>query len=404
MRIGLYSPFWGSTIGGGEVYLGVTAEAIRDAWPEHTVEIVSPAAADRGRYERQLGLDLHDVMLRATNPAAGPGGARRRLARIPALERLRNLAVSYQAVKASADYDLWISMVYVLPAATRARSGIILCQFPYRLPAGRGPRALAMKALRRALFAREVADFDGVIAQSEYTRSWVRRLWDRDAVVVNPPVDVPARGPDLEAKERIVLSVGRFFAGGHSKRHDVMARAFRQLVDGGHDGWELHLVGSLHNDPDDRRYFDEVTRLAEGYPIHIHTDAPRALLEDLYRRASFYWHAAGYGVDVEAHPAELEHFGMTTVEAMGRGSVPVVFGRGGQVEIIRDGVDGRLWLELDDLARITAGLIDDGEQRRRLAHAARERGLEFSSTRFRERIVAALRPHLDALATPAARR
>jgi glycosyltransferase involved in cell wall biosynthesis len=403
VKIGLYSPFWGSTLGGGEVYLGTAAEAIRDGWPQHAVEIVSPAPTDRGRYERQLGLDLHDIGLRATNPSAGPDGARRRLAGLPGLQRVRNLLVSAQAAPVSADYDLWISMVYVLPAFTRARRGVILCQFPYRLPAGVGPRAQAMRLLRRRLFGHEVADFAEVIAQSEYTRSWVRRLWDRDAIVVNPPVDVPARGPEWEAKERIVLSVGRFFAGGHSKRHDVMARAFRDLVDAGHTGWDLHLAGSLHRNPDDEAYFSEVQRLAGGYPIHIHTDVPRPELEDLYRRASIYWHAAGYGVDAETHPAELEHFGMTTVEAMGRGAVPVAFGRGGQPEIVEQGVNGYLWTDTADLVSRTASLMGDAARRRKLAGAARERSHDFSSSVFRERIVAALRPHVEALGGPGAR-
>jgi glycosyltransferase involved in cell wall biosynthesis len=403
VRIGLYSPFWASTFGGGEVYLGTAAEALRDAWPEHTVEIVSPAPADRGRYERQLGLNLHDIGLRATNPEAGPGGARRRLARLPQLHRLRNLLVSAQAAPVSADYDLWISMVYVLPAFTRARRGVILCQFPYRLPAGVGPRAQAMRLTRRVLFGHEVADFAEVIAQSEYTRSWVRRLWHRDARVVNPPIDVPAQAPEWQAKERVILSVGRFFAGGHSKRHDVMARAFRDLVDRGHSGWELHLAGSLHRGPNDERYFAEVQRLAEGYPIHLHTDVPRAELENLYRRASIYWHAAGYGVDPETHPAALEHFGMTTVEAMGRGAVPVAFGRGGQPEIVDHGRNGYLWTETAELVTLTAALIDDPGLLRRTAEAARERSRDFSASVFRERIVDALRPHVEALAKPAGR-
>src|SRR5258708_11974467 len=102
-----------------------------------------------------------------------------------------------------------------------------------------GPRAQAMRLLRRALFGHEVADFAGVIAQSEYTRSWVRRLWDRDAEVVNPPINVPPQGPDWEGKERILLSVGRFFPGGHSKRHDVMARPFPELLDAAHSGGPL---------------------------------------------------------------------------------------------------------------------------------------------------------------------
>ena len=398
MRIGLYSPFWGSTVGGGEKYLGAAAAAIRDAWPEHAVSIVSPAETDRDRYERQLGLDLDGITLRGLNRGAGSGGARRRLAGVPALRRLRNLMVAAQAAPVSAEYDLWISMVYVLPASNRARRGVILCQFPYPLPGGRGPRALALKALRRRLFGNEVGDFAEVIVQSEFVRAAVERTWHRQASVVNPPVDVPVAEPDWSAKSKVVLSVGRYFAGGHSKRHDVMARAFRALVDTGDpaiEGWELHLAGSLHQKPADREYFTEVRRLAEGYPIHVHTDLSRPALEDLYRRASIYWHAAGHGVDVGTRPSDVEHFGITTVEAMAAGAVPVAINVGGQPEIVTDGVDGYLWSTLDELQSKTLVLARDAALRRDLALAARARSLEFSAVRFRDRIVGALRPHVE---------
>ena len=67
MRIGLYSPFMGSTMGGGEKYLGVTAETLRDAFPGHSVEILSPVPVDVGRYQEMLGLDLSGISFRSAN-------------------------------------------------------------------------------------------------------------------------------------------------------------------------------------------------------------------------------------------------------------------------------------------------------------------------------------------------
>jgi hypothetical protein len=58
------------------------------------------------------------------------------------------------------------------------------------------------------------------------------------------------------------------------------------------------------------------------------------------------WHATGYGFDAEQYPAKQEHFGMTTVEAMSAGAVPVVLNTGGQREIVTHGDDGFLWGEL----------------------------------------------------------
>lgn len=392
MKIGLYSPFMGSTMGGGEKYLGVTAETIRDAFPEHRVEILSPVPVNVARYEEMLGLDLSGIDFRSTN--INPGGARRSLARLRLLRQIRDLTVSAQAARVTAGYDLLISMVYVLPAVSRARRGVILCQFPYAR-SSRFPRPL----IRRLLLGREIDDFQLVISQSEYVREWVRRLWDREAVVVNPPIDVPAAEPDWNAKQPLILSVGRFFTGGHSKRHDVLVRAFRDLVkDGGAEGWKLVLAGSLHDNPADLEYFRSVQALARGFPVEIRTDVPGAELGDLYAGASIYWHAAGYGADADGHPAELEHFGMTTAEAMARGAVPVVIDRGGQPEVLGANGSGYLWSEPAHLVARTRELIADPALRRRMGEAARARSRRFSREEFKRRMEDALRPVLDELA------
>jgi len=129
MRIGLYSPFFGSTIGGGEKYLGVAAEAVREAFPGAEIEILSLVPVDVGLYERMLGLNLRHIAVRTTNRE--PSRLKRALARLPTLRIYRDLIVSAQAAPATARYDLFISMVYVLPAFSRARRSVLLCQFPY---------------------------------------------------------------------------------------------------------------------------------------------------------------------------------------------------------------------------------------------------------------------------------
>ncbi len=58
----------------------------------------------------------------------------------------------------------------------------------------------------------------------------------------------------------------------------------------------------------------------------FHVDAPGAELADLYARASIFWHAAGLGEDAEDDPNRMEHFGISIVEAMSAGAVPVVLG------------------------------------------------------------------------------
>jgi glycosyltransferase involved in cell wall biosynthesis len=410
MRIGLYSPFFGTAVGGGEKYFGVTAEALRDALPGHQMEIISAVPVDVQRYERMLDLDLSGIGLRSM--AVTGAGWGRHVRRLPGIRRYADLYLASRSVAWTRDYDVFLSMVYVMPAFSQARRGIILCQFPYQLHGGppRDLRGLLYRLctipydiLKRRLLGSEVDSFQLVIAQSEYTRGWIDRYWDRDSVVVNPPIDVPPEEPDLDAKRPVILSVGRFFASGHCKRHDVMVEAFRRMVDDGLAGWELHLAGSLHrSNAADVRYFERVRELAQGYPVHIHADVPLPRLIDLYRQASIYWHAAGFGVDEQARPIDLEHFGMTTAEAMGYAAVPVAIARGGQVEVVEDGATGYLWSDVAELRDKTRVLIDDPAGRRRMAVAARRSSFRFSRDEFKRRMTAAVLPLVQELEAPAA--
>jgi glycosyltransferase involved in cell wall biosynthesis len=117
------------------------------------------------------------------------------------------------------------------------------------------------------------------------------------------------------------------------------------------------------------------------------------VLRDLYGRASIYWHAAGLGEDVERHPDRYEHFGITTVEAMSAGAVPVVIDAAGQVEIVQQGVSGYRFATLDGLVRHTEHLIADPRWREQLSRAAEARARDFGWDSF----VARTREEVEAL-------
>jgi glycosyltransferase involved in cell wall biosynthesis len=232
--------------------------------------------------------------------------------------------------------------------------------------------------------------YGAVVSISEFTREWVERYWGRKSTVLYPPVTMHKAG----AKEPIILSVGRFFdvTHGHSKKQLELVRAFRQLHDAGARDWSLHLVGGCS--PDGRSYVERVRRAAEGYPIELHLDAQGHELESLYARASVYWHAAGFGEDTARNPARLEHFGISTVEAMSAGAVPVVVGLAGQLETVRHGVDGFHFQTLAGLCSQTLSLIADEAMRGRMASSAAQRAQSFSVDAFQSglcRIVEGLR-------------
>ncbi len=229
-----------------------------------------------------------------------------------------------------------------------------------------------------------LGSYQRVISISEYTRSWVRQFWGVESDVLFPPVatEDAVAGPKVDR----ILSVGRFFGPrrGHDKKQLEMVRAFVDLRRRGLlEGWDYHLAGGAS--PEDEVYVAAVRAAAEGHPVHIHANAPRAVLRQLLESSKVFWHATGLDEDVAARPWLFEHFGITTVEAMAAGCVPVVIAAAGQLEIVRDGVDGFRFTTVGQLQDATVRVAGSQQLRDRLATAARERADVFSERAFTER-------------------
>lgn len=228
-----------------------------------------------------------------------------------------------------------------------------------------------------------LAAYDAIFANSEYTRRWVRHYWHRDSLVLHPPIEML---PPLQ-KENIILHVGRFFIGGHNKKHDVMIDAFRELLTRlpASERWELHLAGSITPGADHQAYADRIRDLASGLPVRIHLAIGHAALGALFGRARIYWHATGFGADLRRSPDQAEHFGMSIVEAMSAGVVPVVFAEGGPAEIITPGEDGLVWRARDALVDDTLELIRRPDRLAAMSAAAMTRSRDFETRAFMRR-------------------
>ena len=164
-----------------------------------------------------------------------------------------------------------------------------------------------------------------------------------------------------------------------------MVKAFRRLVDSGVRDWTLHLVGGCEEVG--RHYLDKVRAgRARGTRCRSMWTPRGRSWRSLYAEASIYWHASGMGEDVDRYPGRLEHFGMTTVEAMSAGAVPVVIGLAGQVETVRNGVDGWHIRDIKEMAERTRMLIADARRREQMSERAEARAKEFSIGAFGEQL------------------
>lgn len=216
-----------------------------------------------------------------------------------------------------------------------------------------------------------------IVVNSTFTKSVIdRTLHTTKSIVLYPPIDTTSFTPGK--KQPIILNVGRFTSPSHSKRQDVLISAFKQLVDGGLTDWKLVLAGGQTGSDTQLKTF--MTQ-AKGYPIEFEVNPEFDHLRQLYAHSSIFWHSAGFEVDEVLNPEAVEHFGMSTVEAMAAGCVPVVINKGGQPEIVTPDT-GFLWNTVDELVTQTLELIGEPEKILELSQNAQRRALDFNTDRF----------------------
>jgi glycosyltransferase involved in cell wall biosynthesis/GT2 family glycosyltransferase/ubiquinone/menaquinone biosynthesis C-methylase UbiE len=341
------------TPGGGERYLLTLAMALSR---DHDVTVVTPHPYSRLRL-RNLGCEFGlDLSACTTDIVA-------ELSELP-------------------EFDVMVAMgnMIVPPIAARARSNIFLCQFPFPLP--------PEERLRSDI----LSGYDQIVVYSDYARHHVLDALARDGLpdlpvaVVHPPV--PHMHGDARRKKPIILTVGRFFAGGHTKRHDLLIEAFRALLARHGEAVEFHIAGSSMTRPEDVDYLEQLRAMAQDLPVVLHINCTASKLSSLYRDAAIYWHGTGLAADLVRHPEHAEHFGISIVEAMSAECVAFAFDAGGPREIITDGVDGFLYGSTGELVARTLDALSpaDADRRIRIAKAAGQRAMAFAEHRFNDRM------------------
>ncbi|MBI4467134.1 MAG: glycosyltransferase, partial [Acidobacteria bacterium] len=271
----------------------------------------------------------------------------------------------FEAVAAeSRAFDVFINVNMVTLIQPLSPFSLFLCHFP--------------ESVRNGYFA--VDDYSCLAVNSHYTATWVRALWGLEpALVLYPPVEMT--GPRLP-KENIILSAARFETGGSKKQHELI-RAFAELQASDRElfrDWRLVLVGgSLPENP----YLERIRQLARQSqaPVEVRVNVPASELQQWYARAKIFWHACGLG---ETNPHLVEHFGMTTVEAMQNRCLPIVINGGGQREIVEPGESGYRFDTLAELCRYTRETIAEPGRLAEMQEKAWARAQAFTRERFQQ--------------------
>lgn len=226
-----------------------------------------------------------------------------------------------------------------------------------------------------------------VICNSKFTAKFQNQAFKDKVTVLYPPVDIE-KFYNNPHKQNTILSVGRFDNILNAKKQDVLIDAFKMLVESENiKDWRLVLAGGSLSEPSKNSYLQCLKEKAEGLPVDFIINPNFNELKDIYSTASIYWHAAGFDVDENKYPQNTEHFGITIVEAISSGLVPVVVNKGGIPEIVKNGVSGYLWNSIDELVSYTNKLINNQDLIKSMSQESQSLCQKFSKEQFEEQFM-----------------
>ncbi len=339
MKAAIYTPYL-NTLGGGERYVISFAKVLADkGW---NVELQSEDSQIIEKLSKRFGLKLDGIRI-------------------------------VDDIKRGDGYDLcfWLSDGSI--PNLLARKNILHFQRPFYNVDGKS-------LINRMKFFR----INKVIVNSQFTKKWIDNEYPVNSIVLYPPVSVDKF--KSHKKEDLILCVARFSQLEQSKRQDVLVEVFKKFYDSNpkNKNWKLVLAGG--SEVGGREFADSLNEKSKDYPIKILENPGFRILQDLYGKAKIFWSASGFGMEENKNPEKMEHFGITTVEAMSAKCIPIIYNAGGSKEIVQDGYNGFLWNEKNELLKCTEKVINDPKVCKNISTEAYTSSKKYGYERFSKEV------------------
>jgi alpha-1,2-mannosyltransferase len=220
----------------------------------------------------------------------------------------------------------------------------------------------ANRLMRKALFRSNI-----ILANSKFTKNVLKKVYPQlNSHVLYPPVDIErfSSAYRSNSRKRQVLVISRFSA----EKQIEKAISIAQLI----QDVKFKIIGLLM--PANRTYFNLLQKKIKNYGLEDRVSLiPNATNEEMINTMSesmLYLHTM-YG----------EHFGISIVEAMAAGLVPIVPSYGGCSEIIPS---GNQYSTVEEAAKCISKNIDESdEEKRKMLH---DIARQFSSSLFRKNL------------------
>ncbi|MGB9827086.1 MAG: glycosyltransferase [Thermosphaera sp.] len=224
------------------------------------------------------------------------------------------------------------------------------------------------------LVAKRLSKHTGrVIANSTWTACMVYKAYNVVPDIIYPPVDVEyfREVSGNAEREKLVVTVSRIV---YEKNLDkILVEVAKQLPD-----YEFVIAGTTTEGS--ASVFEKLKALRDELKltnVEFKPDIPRYELRELLGRAMFY-----------LHPPFPEHFGISVVEAMSAGAIPIVYKDGGAWYDVVSKVSSMLgYSSISEVPSIIKSIEDDKELYSKLKEKGIENSIIFSYDNFRKSIV-----------------
>ena len=264
------------------------------------------------------------------------------------------------------NYDIVILHSNYIPRLTFVKKAYILCDFPFS-------KKIKLKEKFRLLF------WKNCITNSEFTKYWIGQFWSKKAIVINPPL---LDSSEFSTKEDVFISIGRFNSGLRSKNQHLILKAFIKTFEKNQHNYKLIFLGFVQ----DKKYLDELIKTADGYPVEFYTNISHNEKKHLLSSSKFYIHACGYNVNVNTNPEHVEHFGISIIESLSAGTIPLVLPIGGPKEIIENDFNGLYWNTTDDLVKLMTNIFNNKIDENRLRNNAIQSSESYFYETFKKKV------------------
>jgi glycosyltransferase involved in cell wall biosynthesis len=214
-----------------------------------------------------------------------------------------------------------------------------------------------------------------VLTNSEFSRKAIFKTFGVDSAILPPPVDVDIfRNACLASNVRndSILVISRF----HPSKKIENAIHLAKLLCQNEVGICMNIVGNMP--PDGIGYFNYLNDLVRHYGlenfIRFEINVRFDRLLDLMRRSKVY-----------VHPLPGEPFGISTVEAMSAGIIPVVPDIGGHTEFVPPRYQFHTYGE--GVQAVAAALTAPASERIKLSHSTQKYSVTNYIEKFQQILV-----------------